>query len=85
MNGTDLMDYGFSEMAVSNPVFDPPLAKRGEVAESKQTYLNDEPFKCPMSKDVWKSKILHDARCQYKYCKRGWDFNHNLIPMNLNI
>lgn len=77
MNGTDLMQFGFNEMSVSSSVF--------EVIPSTQTYLNDEPFTCPISKDVWKSQILHNARCHYKYCKGKWDFSHNFVVMNPNI
>ena len=67
---SNLQKFGFEQVLVdvTIPYF--------QVKDDKQTYLNDVPFLCPMSKDTWQSQTLHDARCQYKFCKKGWDFQH---------
>lgn len=66
---TSLIDFGFVE----------PVAEhipKCVINDGVQLCLVDMPFTCPMSKDVWQSKELHNARCQYKYCKGKWDFRH---------
>ena len=48
--------------------------ERKKASMKEQSHINDKKFKCSISGDIWKSKLFHDVKCLYKYCKtdKGW-------------
>lgn len=71
MKRTDLTEFGIPELnkgiEKNNKRFNKGL----------QTEMPDfllKPFQCPVSAEMFETKLYHKLNCKYKYCKKGWSF-----------